>query len=103
MHACLHMAQVTWRTTDGLVARVRLQAAHHGLSMNEYVTRVLQTATDPMFSTEPATQVRERLRLAGLLAEDSATVDAPPAESVEAARVRAGRGTELAKLVAEGR
>ncbi len=111
VHARLHayllvflvMAQVTWRTSDGLVARVRLQAAHHDLSMNEYVTRVLQAATDPMFSAEPATQVRERLRLAGLLADDSPAIDAPPAGAVQGARARAGQGAELGQLVIDGR
>jgi hypothetical protein len=100
----MHMAQVTWRTSEGLVARVRLQASHHGLSMNEYLTRVLQAATDPTFAAEPASQVRERLRLAGLLDAGSSDITATPdPERVAAARERAGRGTPLSDLVTEGR
>lgn len=101
------MSQITWRTTEGLVARVRLQADHLGLSMNEYVTRVMQAATDPSYSQEPSDQVRERLRLAGLLAaqppdaEAKATIDEAAVDggAVEAARARAGTGTSLASLV----
>jgi hypothetical protein len=98
------MAQVTWRSSEGLIARVRLQAAHYGLSMNEYVTRVLETATNPDYSADPASQVRERLRLAGLLADVPEFEGSPPdPDAVAAARKRAGEGTSLSDLVIEGR
>ena len=99
------MAQISWRCPDGLAARVRLQADHFGLSMNEFISRVMQTATDPGFDQDPASQVRERLRLAGLLAEDAeeSHVDAPdPVAAAEAAKALGG-GTLVSEIVIRDR
>lgn len=94
------MAQISWRCPDGLAARVRLQAGHYDLSMNEFITRVLQTATDPSFDQDPAAQVRERLRLAGLLAEDLPDVErAPDPQALDEARTALATGVALSDIV----
>ena len=63
------MAQMTWRTTDERLARVRRAAEQRGRSMNDYVTAVLDAATDPNLGGTEAERLRERLASAGLLAE----------------------------------
>ena len=94
------MQQVTWRADDDLVARVKLSARHLSISMNEYLTRIVQAATDPSLSTSPVEEIRSRLQMAGLLAEVEPGAVAPPDEAaVAAARKRAGRGTPLSELV----
>jgi Arc-like DNA binding domain len=80
------MAQVTWRTPDELLERVRHAASSSGRSVNEWITRVLDAAT------------------AGLLAEPSGRqVTRPPAEALEDAKQAAGQGTPLSDLVSDGR
>lgn len=98
-------AQITWRADEALIARLRLHADHHKLSMNEFITQVMSTVTDPTFAASPSEQVRERLRSAGLL------VDLPPDDidtdidwdEVDRARIRAARGTPLSQIVIDGR
>jgi len=98
------MAQVTWRTPDELLERVRHAASGSGRSVNEWITRVLDAATDPELSGSDADRVRERLARAGLLAEPSSRqVTRPPAEAVDDARRAAGQGTPLSDLVSDGR
>jgi hypothetical protein len=98
------MAQVTWRTPDELLERVRHAANSSGRSVNEWITRVLDAATDPELSGSDADRVRERLARAGLLAEPSSRrVTRPPAEALDDARRAAGQGTPLSDLVSEGR
>ena len=41
------MQQLTWRAADELVERVRLAARHEGRSMNDYISAVLDAATNP--------------------------------------------------------
>ncbi|MEM7093414.1 MAG: transcriptional regulator [Actinomycetota bacterium] len=99
------MAQVSWRCGDDLVTKVRLEAALHGLSMNEFITRVLRAATDPDYEADPSDRVRERLRAAGLLSEPL-TDDDPEGvdwDEVRAAGAEAARGTPLSDLVVESR
>lgn len=98
------MAQVSWRTDEGLLARVRVQAQHHGLSVNEYLTRLARAATDPAYAAAPADQVRERLRLAGLLVEtEPPDGPVPSPADVAAVRERSSGGASLSDLVADGR
>jgi len=101
------MAQVTWRATDELVDRVRAVAGTSGYSMNEFLTRVLDAATDPNLAGGEAARIRERLERAGLLAESSAGTLAPrprvDPDALRAARARAGQGTSLADLIATDR
>jgi len=98
------MAQVTWRTPDELLDRVRHAAATSGHSVNEWITRVLDAATDPELSGSEAVRVRERLSRAGLLAEPSSRqVMRPSAEALADARQAAATGTLLSELVIEGR
>jgi hypothetical protein len=98
------MAQVTLRTPDELLERVRHAAASSGRSVNEWITRVLDAATDPELSDSEADRVRERLSRAGLLAEPSSRrVTRPSADALADARRAAGKGTPLSDLVIEGR
>lgn len=97
------MGQVTWRASDELLDRVRRAAANDGRSMNEYVTSVLDAATDPDLAGDEAAVLRERLARAGLLAPPGPRRRRPDADEVARARSRAGRGTSLAELVGEGR
>lgn len=98
------MAQVTWRAPDALVARVREVAAREGRSMNDFLSRVLEAVTDPGLAGSEAERIRERLARAGLLADrGEARPTRPHPEALARARARAGRGTELAELVTQGR
>lgn len=97
------MAQLTVRTDDALVDRVRTAARERGWSMNEYVTAVLSAATDPDLAGDAAAATRERLARAGLLAGTGAPRTRPEPDRVTAARAEAGHGTPLATLVTDGR
>jgi hypothetical protein len=97
------MSQVTWRAEEELVRRVQLAAKQQGKSMNEYLTQVLDAATDPDLAGDEASRVRERLRRAGLLWEGGAPRVRPDPEAVARARAAAGRGTQVSELVDDGR
>lgn len=98
------MGQVTWRADDALVDRVRRAAREHQSSINSYLTKVLDAATDPELAGSEAERLRARLDAAGLLARPR-PVDgpAPDPDHVERARRRAGEGTPLSELVRRGR
>lgn len=97
------MSQVMWRAPDELVARVREVARRTNTSMNEFMTRVLDAATNPDVAGDEVTRIRERLARAGLLADVG--VPRPPVDpaAFDAARTRAGRGSSLVDLVAADR
>jgi hypothetical protein len=97
------MAQVTWRAPDELVDRVKRAASDQGRSVNDYVSSVLDAATDPALAGDEAAVLRERLRRAGLLAPSHAPRQRPPAGQVTKARARAGRGTSLSEIVSKQR
>jgi hypothetical protein len=98
------MAQMTWRTSDELLERVRRQAQQRGRSLNDWVTAVLAAASDPALSGDEAEQVRERLAIAGLLEPVEPALHRRPAEAeIARARAAAGRGAAVSDLVAEGR
>jgi hypothetical protein len=99
------MTAVSWRAEDSLVERVRKVASTQGKSMNEFITQVLDAATNPESASDEATRIRERLARFDLVVPQ---VDAelrvrPPADLVEKARKAAGQGTLLSDLVIEGR
>lgn len=71
--------------------------------MNDYVTAVLDAATNPDLADDEAARLRERLARAGLLAPSNSPRPRPASKQVAQARARAGRGTPLSKLVDEGR
>lgn len=97
------MSQVTWRAPDELVERVRQVADRDGYSLNEYLTRLARAATDPSLAGSDVERLRERLARAGLLAESGTCRQRPDSGAVAKARRRAGSGTPLADLVADGR
>lgn len=97
------MAQVTWRAPDELVTRVRHAAEQRGSSINEFVTRVLDAATDPELTDDESVRIRERLAAAGLLATVGPPRPRPAEDDLTRARRRAGAGTPLADLVRDDR
>jgi|SRR6266540_4312581 len=97
------MAQMSWRASDQLLERVREAAAQSGWSMNEYVTRVLEAATDPDNAANETERIRERLTRAGLLAPAGAPRRRPAKAQVARARRAAGSGTPLAQIVSDDR
>ncbi|TNC23220.1 toxin-antitoxin system HicB family antitoxin [Amycolatopsis alkalitolerans] len=97
------MSQVTWRAGEELVRRVQLAAKQQGKSMNEYLTQVLDAATNPDLAGDEAARVRERLQRAGLLWESKAPRARPDPAEVAAARAAAGRGTPVSSLVGDER
>jgi hypothetical protein len=97
------MAQVTWRAPDALVKRVRQIAESEGRSMNEYLTFVLDAATDPAHAEGDAERLRERLARAGLLAAAGPPHRRPDGRALARARHAAGRGTPLSDVVARDR
>jgi hypothetical protein len=97
------MPQMTWRTTEELLERARRQAASQGRSLNEWVTLVLDAATDPDLAGTEADRIRERLARAGLLASTGPARRRPADARVAEARAAAGRGTALSHVVRDGR
>jgi uncharacterized protein (DUF1778 family) len=97
------MRQVTWRAPDELVARVQHAAEQRGSSVNEFVTRVLDAATDPELTDDESIRVRERLAAAGLLAPAGPPRPRPAENELAHARRRAGQGHQLADLIRDGR
>ena len=96
------MEQMTWRAPAELIERVRRAAQRQHRSMNDYVTAVVDAATNPSLASDEAGRLRERLDLAGLLAEPGER-RRPPREAAAGARRRAGTGTALSQLISEDR
>lgn len=98
------MSQLTIRADESLAERVRRAARDAGRSMNDYVTAVLDAATDPDLGGSEAERLRDRLAAAGLLQPATAPRRRRPDDNdIAAARRRAGKGTPLSDLVAGGR
>ena len=98
------MAQVSWRTDDELLDRVKHAAARAGWSVNEWLTRVADAATDPDLAGSEYSRVRERLARAGLLEEATGEpTRRPDPAAVREARRAAAEGTPLSQLVIDGR
>jgi len=71
--------------------------------MNDYVTAVLDAATDPDLAGGDAGRLREGLARAGLLAPPGGPRTRSPGRKVASSRAAASRGTPLSQLVIEGR
>jgi hypothetical protein len=97
------MEQMTWRAPADVIERVRRAAQRQRRSMNDYVTAVLDAATNPRLAGGEAERLRERLDQAGLLAEYGEHRSRPPREEAARARRRAGQGTALSEIVSEDR
>lgn len=99
------MGQLTVRASDQLLMRVRAAATAHGASINEFVTSVLDAATNPDLAGTEVDRLRERLSLAGLWTAlpEPTRMAYPSKRAVAAARAAAGTGTALSHLVSDGR
>jgi hypothetical protein len=95
--------QVTWRAPEGLLQRVKAVAARQGYSMNEFLTRVLDAATDPDLAGTEAERVRERLGQAGVLVVPTPVSRRPDSDQVAGARRRVGAAASLADIVSRDR
>lgn len=94
------MTQLTIRADEVLVRRVKAAASELGRSMNDYVTAVLDAATNPESASTDAARLRERLRLAGLLTAPSRLAgQRPNADAIARAGQRAATGRPLADFV----
>ena len=94
---------MTWRAPADLIERVRRAARRQHRSMNDYVTAVLDAATNPRLAGSEAERLRERLDQAGLLAEPGERHRRPSREETAGARSRAGAWTALSQLVSDDR
>ena len=95
---------MTWRSDDELLERVRHEAQRQGRSMNEYVTAVLDAATNPDLAGNDAARLRERIERAGLsIPPGQGPPRHPDPSEVTRARAAAGTGRTLSDLVSEGR
>lgn len=99
------MSQLTLRVSDSLSERLKRTARERGKSVNGWANEILGAAVDPTYAGDSVTELRERLLLAGLLADLSSEKppERPTKASLEQARAAAGRGTPLSQLVSEGR
>ncbi|MBS9533320.1 hypothetical protein KIH27_06915 [Mycobacterium sp. M1] len=97
------MTQVTWRAPDELVEQVRRVASQHGCSLNEYLSRLARAATDPGLEGDDVDRLRQRLALAGLLADAGPRRVRPDRAAVADARKLAGGGTPLSSLITRDR
>ncbi len=72
--------------------------------MNDYVTSVLDAATDPDLADSAAERLRERLSRAGLLVTSARLPGRRPShEAVAAAGARAAAGRPVSEFVTDGR
>ncbi|MBP2320725.1 hypothetical protein JOF56_001110 [Kibdelosporangium banguiense] len=106
------MTQVSWRAEEALVERVRKAAADHRRSMNDYITMVLEAATNPDLAHDEYTRIREKLARVDLVvpeldvrmrAELQQHQVHASEEEIQQAMAAAGRGTSLSDIVSEGR
>lgn len=98
------MPQITIRADVELVQRVKESASGLGRSMNEYVTAVLDAATNPDLAGTEADRTRERLSRAGLLIVPvPRSGKRPTARAVAQAGRRAAAGRAVADFVSDGR
>ncbi len=98
------MPQITIRADVELMQRVKAAAVGLGRSMNDYVTAVLDAATNPEFAGAEIDRLRERLGRAGLLVVPLPRAGTrPSASAVAAAGHRAATGRSVADFVSDGR
>ena len=98
------MAQLTIRADEELVRRIKRSAAGAGRSMNDYVTSVLDAATNPDLAGTDVDRLRERLGRAGLLSVPiPMTGRRPDPDAIAAAGARAALGRPVSDFVSDGR
>lgn len=87
------MRRISWRAPAELVERVRAAADAEHHSVNEFLTRLAEAATNPDLAEDDMARTRERLPRAGLLVEPGRPRIRPDPADVAAARVAVGGGT----------
>lgn len=99
------MRQLSLRIDDSLHLDLRRAAREHGLSINGYLTRVLEAALVPAPSEPELERIRARLVAAGLAEPvgDGAAAPTPSPEEFAAARRRSAGGTSGSQLIADQR
>ena len=99
------MAQITVRIDERLAEELKAHARRTGTSVNGFVVALLRAAVDPEYEDSDAERTRARLARAGLLENREQAPEAPPPDEARLRRARraAGKGTPLARLVADGR
>ena len=102
MRSCLRGAD-DLAAQDELYQRVRRAAQQQGRSVNDYVTAVLDVATNPDAAGTEWEQLRQRLANTDLLVPPGAPRRRPNPDKVARARAAAGQGTSLSELVASSR
>lgn len=88
---------------DELLERVRQTALAYGWSVNMYVTKVMDAATDPDHASSETERIRERLDRAGLLAVPGPPAQRPPKAALRRAAKVAATGTPVSKLLTSDR
>lgn len=95
--------QVTWRASEELVERVRAAATGRNYSLNQFMTLVLDAATNAQHAGSEAERIRERLARAGLLVAVGAPRARPDPDALAQARAAAAKGTPAAELISTDR
>jgi hypothetical protein len=96
------MGHVTWRASPELLDRVRRAAAAEQRSVNEYLTRLAEAATNPELAGDDIARIRERLARAGLLAPPGQPrSERPDPAAVAKARREAGQHTPLSDFATD--
>ena len=98
------MTQITIRSSEELIERVKAAARGDGRSMNEWVIFVLEAATNPAPINDKTDRLLERLRQAGVLHGPTRRPGPRPSSAAVAkASTYNSGGTLLSDLVTEDR
>jgi len=98
------MAQLSIRLPDSLADDLRSKAQEWDRSVNALVVDAIEAMVDPANAADGPSELRERLRRAGLLHQPRRRrIEPPDRGELAAARREAGQGKPLSAYVIEGR